>query len=66
MEAKSLGQIAYDAFWEHQEWMTDQGMPVVSWESAASGLKAAWEASGKAVARAVHASPPAPEVSSNG
>jgi hypothetical protein len=49
----SLGQIAYDAFWLHESWMDDQGLQVVSWESASLGQQAAWEAAAKAVAVAV-------------
>ena len=50
MEAKSLGQIAYDAYGEHQGWVTVDGHQMVSWESVDVHLKAAWQSEGKAVA----------------
>jgi hypothetical protein len=50
----SLGQIAYEAFWQHEQWIDDQGRQVVSWESASPLLKAAWQVGAKAVAVAVN------------
>jgi hypothetical protein len=53
MEAKSLGQIAYDAYGEQQGWVTFAGAQMVSWQSQRPNIKASWEAAGRAVAVAV-------------
>jgi hypothetical protein len=49
-DAKSLGQIAYEAFWAHEGWMDDRGQQVVSWACLAAPLQTSWAASARAVA----------------
>jgi hypothetical protein len=53
VEAKSLGQIAYDAYGEHLGWITFAGAQMVSWQSQRPDIKAAWEQAGRSVAIAV-------------
>lgn len=53
MDAKSLGQIVYEAYGEHQAWLTYAGQQMPSWDSQRTDLKMAWESAGRVVARAV-------------
>ena len=53
MDTTSLGQIAYEAYWEQEEWVDAQGLPVRSWESVPAVQQSAWQHAGKAVALAV-------------
>jgi hypothetical protein len=49
MEAKSLGQIAYDAYGEQQGWVTFAGAQMVSWQSQRPNIQVAWEGVARAV-----------------
>lgn len=53
MATSSLGQIAYDAFGEHQAWLNYAGQQMPSWPSVRPDIKTAWEVSARAVIRAV-------------
>ena len=50
MAAKSLGQIAYEAYGEHQAWVVYDGKPMPSWPSVRQDIQHAWDSAGKAVA----------------
>jgi hypothetical protein len=50
VEAKSLGQIAYDAYGEHQAWVVYDGKQMPSWPSVRKDIQDAWQAAAKAVA----------------
>ena len=47
----SLGEIAYNAYGEHQIWLTFAGQQMPSWPSVRPDIQRAWDAAGRAVAR---------------
>jgi len=46
---KSLGQIAFEAYCEHQNWIAYNGEPIPDWDSAKPGVQEAWAAAADAV-----------------
>ncbi len=47
---KSLGQIAYEAYWEHSEGKSlISGADLPIWEDQRAGIRVAWEAAAEAV-----------------
>ena len=46
----SLGEIAYNAYGEHQSWLTFAGQEMPSWPSVRPDIQGAWDAAGRAVA----------------
>lgn len=54
MDTKSIGQIAYDAYGEHQHWLTFDQRQMPSWASVRPDIQAAWQVAGQAVLRAAH------------
>ena len=47
---KTLGQVGYEAYAEHQEWKNFQGNPIPHWDTLREDIKAAWEVSAQASA----------------
>ena len=50
MATQSVGQVAYEAFGEHQAWIF-RGVLMPSWSSVTVDEQDAWQAAGKAVIR---------------
>jgi len=49
---KSLGQIGYEAYAEHQQWVNYQGSPIPPWSEVRSDIKTAWAVAADALINA--------------
>lgn len=49
MQQKSLGQCAFEAYAEHQNWTAYNGERIPDWDNAKPGVQGAWEAAADAV-----------------
>jgi hypothetical protein len=54
MEAKSLGQIGYEAYGDHQYWLSVDGRAMPAWASVRVDIQQAWQAAARAIMRQVH------------
>jgi hypothetical protein len=52
-EGKTLPQIAYEAYAEHQAWKNYQGLPIPAWTEVRQDIKEAWGAATSAVCAAL-------------
>ena len=47
----TLGQIAYEAYCEHQDWKAFDGKPIPEWKDVREDIQQAWEIAAVAAAR---------------
>ena len=53
MEGKTLPQIAYEAYAQHQDWKNYQGLPIPPWAEVRQDIQDAWGAATSAVCDAM-------------
>ena len=50
---RTLGQVGYEAYAQHQRWCNYQGLPIPPWAEVRSDIRAAWERAASAIADVV-------------